>query len=92
MRNAHVVFVSVIFKKIFCILDLFECIYFDYEARVPVLNFNPKQMCDVTVSLGITQGETFGSSTITSDLLRTYCRIDERVRLLGIAFRYWAHV
>ena len=74
------------------VADDFDFVRKQFDERVPAVLFQSKHCGDATVSVGISQGETFGSSTWTCDLLRTYCRIDERVALLAIAFRYWAKV
>ena len=74
------------------VADDFDFVRKQFDERVPAVLFQSKHCGDATVLVGISQGETFGSSTWTCDLLRTYCRIDERVALLAIAFRYWAKV
>ena len=67
----------------------------DFSAHVPAVLFTyapSLPSSPLHVHVGVTSGKTFGSSTHTSELLATYYRLDPRVRLLGVALKYWAKV
>ena len=68
----------------------------DFSAHVPAVLFpyapSLSSSSPLHVHVGVTSGKTFGASTHTSELLATYYRLDPRVRLLGVALKYWAKV
>ena len=47
------------------VADDFDFVRKQFDERVPAVLFQSKHCGDVTVSVGISQGETFGSSTWT---------------------------
>ena len=64
----------------------------DFSAHVPSVLLRARSLGDVRVQVGVSTGADFGASSMTTELLRTYCNMDPRVRLLAIPLRYWAKV
>ena len=62
----------------------FHSVTDDFTSKIPTIRFSTHSNLHCELSLN-----NFHASQ-TSCLLRDYNRLDERVRTLGVAFKYWA--